>query len=58
MSDLRADMSGGNRICLAQVWICPTKQVFTLRNSRSGAKKIHLGPDKLTICKQDTIEYI
>jgi hypothetical protein len=51
MSSLRADMSDVNRIC-------PVKQVHVLRKSRSGANTIHLGPDKLTTCKQDTIEYI
>jgi hypothetical protein len=58
MSDLRADMSGGNRICPPRRRICPTKQVLALWKSRSGAKTIRLGHDKLTTCTLDTIEHI
>jgi hypothetical protein len=36
MSNLRDDMSGGNRICLAKRWICLAKQDFTKQKSRSG----------------------
>jgi hypothetical protein len=43
-------MSGlGGRICLV-------KLNLTLWKSRSGAKMINLGPDKLTACKLNTIE--
>jgi hypothetical protein len=48
MSDLRADMSDGNQICLAQARICSVRQVYALRKSRSGGKTINLEPDKLT----------
>jgi hypothetical protein len=51
MSGLRADMFGGNRICLA-------KQNFTQQKNRSGTKTISVGLDKLTTCKQETIEHI
>jgi hypothetical protein len=44
-------MSGENRIC-------SVRQVSALRKNRSVAKAINLGPDKLTICKKDTIEHI
>jgi hypothetical protein len=58
MSDLRADMFGGNWICLTQARIYPVKQVFALCKNRSGTKTINLAPDKLATCKQDTIEHI
>jgi hypothetical protein len=49
MSDLRSDMSS-----LGQ--ICPVTRNFEQQKSRSGAKTMHLGPDKLTISKLDNIE--
>jgi hypothetical protein len=58
MSGFRVDMSGINWICLAQARICPIRQAYALRKSRSEAKTINLGPDKLTTCKQYTIEHI
>jgi hypothetical protein len=51
MFGLKADMSGVNWICPAQAQICPVRQVYTLRKSRSGVKMINFGPDKLTTCK-------
>jgi hypothetical protein len=58
MFGLSADMSGGNRIYSVQARICPAKWVNALQKSRSGAKTINLGPDKLMTCKQDTIKHI
>jgi hypothetical protein len=58
MSGLKADISIGNQICPAQAQICLIKQVYAMQKSRSGAKMINLGPDKLTTYKQDTIEHI
>jgi hypothetical protein len=49
MSDLRSNMSGLGRIC-------PITKKFEQRKSRSGAKTMCLGPDKLTISKLDNIE--
>jgi hypothetical protein len=49
MSDLRSDMSSLGRIC-------PVTRNFEQQKSRSGAKTMHLGPDKLTISKLDNIE--
>jgi hypothetical protein len=46
MSDLRLNMSGLDQIC-------PITRNFEQRKSRSGAKTIRLGPDKLTISKLD-----
>jgi hypothetical protein len=37
-------------------WICPITRNFEQRKSRSGAKMMCLGPDKLTISKLDNIE--
>jgi hypothetical protein len=48
MSGLRADMSGLGRIC-------PGTRNFVQQKSRSGAKTIRLGPDKITISKLDNI---
>jgi hypothetical protein len=56
MSGLRADMSGVNQICSIQTQICSTKQVNALWKSRSGAKMINLGLNKLTAAKLNTIE--
>jgi hypothetical protein len=44
MFGLRSDMSGLGRICPA-----PVTRNFVQRKSRSGAKTVRLGPDKLTI---------
>jgi hypothetical protein len=56
MSGLRSDISGLCRIC-------PVKQEHALgldkqeqQKSRSGAKTMNLGLDKLTTCKLNTIE--
>jgi hypothetical protein len=49
MSDLRSDMSV---LC----WISSVKLDLMLWKSRSGAKMMNLGPDKLTTCKLNTIE--
>jgi hypothetical protein len=46
-----------DRICLALGQICPVKLDLRLRKSRSGAKMMNLGPDKLTTSEQDTIEH-
>jgi hypothetical protein len=49
MSGLGLNMSGLGRICLV------TKN-FEQRKSRSGAKTMRLGPDKLTISKLENID--
>jgi hypothetical protein len=56
MSGLGSDISG---LC----WICSVKQEHALgldkqeqQKSRSGAKTMNLGLDKLTTCKLNTIE--
>jgi hypothetical protein len=49
MSGLRSDMSR-----LGQ--ICPVTRNFAQRKSRSRARMIHLGPDKLTISKLGNME--
>jgi hypothetical protein len=49
MSGLRSDMSRLGRIC-------PVTRNFEQRKSRSGAKTMRLGLDKLTISKLDNIE--
>jgi hypothetical protein len=49
MSSLWSDMSRVG-------WICPTTRNFAQRKSRSGAKTMRLGPDKLTIRKLDNME--
>jgi hypothetical protein len=56
MSGLRSDMFGLGRICLVWSQICPVTKNFEQRKSRSGAKTMHLRPDKLTINKLDNIE--
>jgi hypothetical protein len=56
MSGLRADMSGLGRICPIWGRICSVTRNFVQRKSRSGAKTIRLGPDKITISKLDNIE--
>jgi hypothetical protein len=38
--------------------ICPIKLDLALQKSRSGAKTINLGPDKLMTCKLNIIELI
>jgi hypothetical protein len=49
MSSLRSDMSGLGRIC-------PVTRNFMQWKSRSGAKMMHLGPDKLTVSKLYNME--
>jgi hypothetical protein len=49
MSSLRSDMSGLGRIC-------PVTRNFVQRKSRSGAKTMRLGPDKLTVSKLDNMK--
>jgi hypothetical protein len=49
MSSLTLDMSGLGQICLVNI-------NFEQQKSRSGAKMMRLGPDKLTISKLDNIE--
>jgi hypothetical protein len=49
MSGFRSDMSRLGRIC-------PVTRKFVQRKSRSGAKMMRLGPDKLTISKLDNME--
>jgi hypothetical protein len=49
MSNLRSDMSGLGRICLVT-------RNFVQQKSRSGAKMMRLGPDKITISKLDNME--
>jgi hypothetical protein len=49
MSSLRLDMSFLD-------WICLVTRNFEQWKSRSGAKTMRLGPDKLTISKLDKIE--
>jgi hypothetical protein len=56
MSCLRSDMSGLGRICPIWGRICLITRNFEQRKSRSGAKTVRLGPDKLTISKLDNIE--
>jgi hypothetical protein len=49
LSGLRSDLFGLGRICLVT-------RNFTQRKSRSGAKMMRLGPNKLTISKLDIME--
>jgi hypothetical protein len=56
MSNLRSDMSGLGRICQFGGRICPVIRNFVQQKSRSGAKIMRLGPDKLTISKLDNIK--
>jgi hypothetical protein len=56
MSGLRSDMSRLGRICLVWCRICLITRNCEQRKSRSGAKMMRLGPDKLTISKLDNIE--
>jgi hypothetical protein len=56
MSGLRSDMSGLGRYVLFGGRICPVTRNFVQRKSRSGAKTMHLGPDKVTISKLDNME--
>jgi hypothetical protein len=49
-------MSGLGPICLVWGRICPVTRNFAQRKSRSGAKTMRLGPDKITISKLDNIE--
>jgi hypothetical protein len=56
MSGLRSDMSRIGLICPAWGQICPVTRNFEQQKSRSGAKTMRLGPDKLTISKLDNIE--
>jgi hypothetical protein len=56
MSCLRSDMSGLGRIYPIWGRICLVTRNFEQRKSRSGAKTVRLGPDKLTISKLDNIE--
>jgi hypothetical protein len=57
MSDLRSDMYGLGRICLVWGWICLITRDFVQRKSKSGAKTMRLGPDKLTISRLDNMEH-
>jgi hypothetical protein len=50
MSGLRSDM-------FDQGWICSITRNFVQRKSRSGAKTMYLGPDKLAISKLDNMEF-
>jgi hypothetical protein len=56
MSGLKSDMSGLDRIC--PVWgpDMSGHQNFMQQKSRSGAKTMCLGPDKLTISKLYNME--
>jgi hypothetical protein len=56
MSDLRSDMFGIGWICLVWGRIYPITRNFVQQKSRSGAKMMHLGPDKVTISKLDNME--
>jgi hypothetical protein len=56
MSGLRSDMSELGWIYLVGGRICPIIRNFVQRKSRSRAKMMRLGPDKLTINKLDNIE--
>jgi hypothetical protein len=56
MSDLISDMPGLDQIYPVWGWICPVTRNFKQRKSRSGAKTMRLGPDKLTISKLDNVE--
>jgi hypothetical protein len=56
MSDLRSDMSDLGRICPSWGWICLVIRNFQDQKSRSGAKMMCLGTNKLTISKLDNIE--
>jgi hypothetical protein len=56
MSDLRSDMSELGQICLVWGRICPVTRNFVRWKSRSGAKTMWLGPNKLTISKLDNME--
>jgi hypothetical protein len=56
MSDLRSDMSGLCQIYRFGGRICPVKLDLTLWKSRSGAKTVILGSDKLTTYKLNIIE--
>jgi hypothetical protein len=49
MSDLRSDM-------FSLGWICLVTRNFEQCKSRSEAKTMRLGPDKLTVSKLDNIE--
>jgi hypothetical protein len=56
MSGLRSDMSGLGRICPVWGQICSVTRNFEQQKSRSGAKMMHLGPDKLTSSKLKNLE--
>jgi hypothetical protein len=56
MFGLRLDMSELCQICLAWGRICRVKQEHALWKSRSGAKTMNLGPDKLIACKLNIID--
>jgi hypothetical protein len=56
MSGLRSDMSRLGRICPIWGRICSIIRNFMQQKSRSGAKMMRLGPDKLTISKLDNVE--
>jgi hypothetical protein len=51
MSSLRPEMSRLGRICFVWGWIYLVKLDLEQQKSRSGAKTMSLGPDKLTTCK-------
>jgi hypothetical protein len=56
MSGLMSDMSELGRICLIWGRMCPVTRNFVQRKSRSGAKTMRLGPDRLTISKLDNMK--
>jgi hypothetical protein len=56
MSDLMSDMSEIRRIYLAWGPNMSEKTGSHAAESRSGAKTMNLGSDKLTTCKLNTIE--
>jgi hypothetical protein len=54
MSDPRLDMSRLDRICLVWGQICPVKLDLVEQKSRSRAKMMNIGLDKLMTCKLTT----
>jgi hypothetical protein len=56
MFGLRSDMSGIGQICLVWGSDSPVTRNFMQRKSRSEAKTIRLGPDKLTVSKLDNMK--
>jgi hypothetical protein len=58
ISGLVADLSNKLQICPVQDQICLVNQDYEQWKSRSVAKAMNLGADKLTTSKQDTTEHI